>query len=78
MFFVLTRDPLGAGDEEAEAEDEGGRGAVVQSTDGALRLRLRELLLLQDGQVLADGGEHAHDARHQDVVSLSSRGSRSI
>ena len=40
----------------------------MEPVDLSLRVGLGKLLLLEDGDVLPDGSEHADDAGHDEVV----------
>ena len=67
---ILTRNPLCGCDEQAKGHDECGCHTVVESVDGSLGLGLVELVLVHDGDVVPDGGEHPHDAGHLGVFGV--------
>ena len=57
-------DPLGARHQEAAGHDQQDRAPVVERVNVAFRIGLAELLLVQNGDVLAYGGEKANDPGH--------------
>ena len=73
---ICARDPLGSGDEQAESHDEHHGSPVVEPADLTLWMWLAELLLLEDRDVLSDGGENADNAGHRaELHLLQGRGS---
>lgn len=66
---MFTWDPLCGCDEDTEGEDDHDRAPVVHPVDAALWMRFAELVLVQDGQMLANAGEDSHDSRHDEGFS---------
>ena len=66
---VLARDPFCGGDQKAEGQNEDGRASVVSPLDQSFRLRLAKLLLVEDWDVVPDGGKYPHNASHCDGLT---------